>query len=154
MFLQTNDRTINLRNTSNINILHASNRIVFNLNYNIEIPCTTSTGTKLISDYVYWDAVDAHDLKENISRLLANQYFAENFLRDSSGNVFVNMNEISSIKYSEKKHRVIFNLSHPVTFRDHDKKERVTSEFVYVNCNSFAHYKEYVNYVKTTIEGK
>ncbi len=154
MFLQTNDRTINLRNVSNINILHASNRIVFNLNYNIEIPNTTCTGTKLISDYVYWDAVDAHDLKENISRLLVNEYFVKNFMRDSSNNVFVNINEISSIKYSEKKHRVIFNLSHPVTFRDHDKKERVTSEFVYVNCNSFAHYKEYVNYVKTTIEGK
>ena len=154
MFLQTNDRTINLRNVSNINILHASNRIVFNLNYNIEIPNATCAGTKLISDYVYWDAVDAQDQQENISRLLANEYLAENFLRDSSNNVFVNMNEISSIKYSEKKHRVIFNLSHPVTFRDHDKKERVTSEFVYVNCNSFAHYKEYVNYVKTTIEGK
>jgi hypothetical protein len=103
---------------------------------------------------VYWDAVDAKDQQENISRLLANEYFVKNFLRDTSNNVFVNMNEISSIKYSEKKHRVIFNLSHPVTFRDHDKKERVTSEFVYVNCNSFAHYKEYVNYVKTTIEGK
>ena len=154
MFLQTNDRTINLRNVSNINILHASNRIVFNLNYNIEIPNATSDGTKLISDYVYWDAVDAHDLKENISRLLNNEYFEKNFLCDSSNNVFVNLNEISSIKYSEKKHRVIFNLSHPVTFRDYDKKERVTSEFVYVNCNSFAHYKEYVNYVKTTIEGK
>ena len=154
MFLQTNDRTINLRNVSNINILHTSNRIVFNLNYNIEITNTTCTGTKLISDYVYWVAVDAHDLKENISRLLANEYFVKNFMRDSSNNVFVNINEISSIKYSEKKHRVIFNLSHPVTFRDYDKKERVTSEFVYVNCNSFAHYKEYVNYVKTTIEGK
>lgn len=158
MFLQTNDRTINLRNVSNVNILHASNRIVFNLNYNIEIPNTacagTFPGTKLISDYVYWDAVDAKDQQENIARLLVNEYFVKNFLRDSSGNVFVNMNEISSIKYSEKKHRVIFNLSHPVTFRDHDKKERVTSEFVYVNCNSFAHYKEYVNYVKTTIEGK
>ena len=154
MFLQTNDRTINLRNVSNINILHASNRIVFNLNYNIEIPNTTCTGTKLISDYVYYDAVDARDLKDNISRLLVNEYFVKNFMRDSSNNVFVNINEISSIKYSEKKHRVIFNMSHPVTFRDHDKKERVTSEFVYVNCNSFAHYKEYVNYVKTTIEGK
>ena len=154
MFLQTNDRTINLRNVSNINILHTSNRIVFNLNYNIEIPNATSDGTKLISDYVYWDAVDAHDLKENISRLLNNEYFEKNFLGDSSNNVFVNLNEISSIKYSEKKHRVIFNLSHPVTFRDYDKKERVTSEFVYVNCNSFAQYKEYVNYVKTTIEGK
>lgn len=154
MFLQTNDRTINLRNVSNVNILHAINRIVFNLNYNIEIPNSTCAGTKLISDYVYWDAVDAKDQQENISRLLVNEYFVKNFLRDSSGNVFVNMNEISSIKYSEKKHRVIFNLSHPVTFRDHDKKERVTSEFVYVNCNSFAHYKEYVNYVKTTIEGK
>jgi hypothetical protein len=128
------------------------------LNYNIEIPNTacagTFPGTKLISDYVYWDAVDAKDQQENISRLLANEYFVKNFLRDTSNNVFVNLNEISSIKYSEKKHRVIFNLSHPVTCRDHDKKERVTSEFVYVNCNSFAHYKEYVNYVKTTIEGK
>lgn len=152
MFLQTNDRIINLRNVSNINVLNDRNRIVFNLNYNIEI--VNENSKKLISDYVYWDAVDGINLKENLSRLMANTYFTDNFLRDSTRTVFINLNEISSIKYSEKKHRVIFNLSHPVTFRDHEKKHSVTSEFVYVNCNSFAQYKEYVNYVKSNIGGK
>ena len=152
MFLQTNDRTINLRNVSNINVLNDRNRIVFNLNYNIEI--VNENSTKLISDYVYWDAVDSSDLKENLSRLVANTYFTDNFLRDSTSTAFINLNEISSIKYSEKKHRVIFNLSHPVTFRDHDKKERITSEFVYVNCSSFAQYKDYLNYVKSIFGGK
>jgi len=104
---------------------------------------------KLISDYVYWDAVSKEDLEENLKYLSCNKYFKQNFLHDSSGNVFININEISSIKYSEKKQRVIFNLSHPISFKDHDKKYRITSEFVYVNCNSFTDYKEYVNYVKT-----
>ena len=148
-FLQTNDRIINLKNVSNINIIRDKNRIVFNLNYNIQI--LTEQSTKLISDYVYWDAINAENLKQNLDHLKLNSYFIENFIEEVNDSGYININEISSIKFSEKKFRVIFNLSHPVTFRDFDRKERITSEFVYVNCTNLDQYKRYEQYIKRII---
>lgn len=149
MFLQTNDRIINLRNVSNINILVDKNRIVFNLNYSIEIDANGKT--KLISDYVYWDSVNKENLELNIKHLGNNNYFKDNFLTQPSDYGFININEISSVKLSEKKNRVIFNLSHPITFKDYDGNERITSEFVYVNCKDVNEFKAYVNYVKSIL---
>lgn|GEM_PF-5176905 len=155
MFLQTNDRIINLKNVSNINILHDSNRIIFNLNYNIEIQYSDKKEkSKFISDYVYWDGVNSTDLKYNIDYLLNNSYFKQNFISQLNMKGFININEISSIKFSEKKNRVIFNLSHPITFTDFDGKSKITSEFVYVNCNDIHNYNEYVEYVKKELLGE
>lgn len=150
MFLQTNDRIINLQNVSNINILQDRNRIVFNLNYNIEIS-TNYGNSKFISDYVYWDSDNAQSMMNNLSLLDDIKYFNDNFINQVNDNGFINRNEISSIKFIDRKHRVIFNLSHPVTFRDFDGKDKITSEFVYVNCNNAIEYKEYVEYVKSKL---
>lgn len=149
MFLQTNDRIINLANVSNINILVDKNRIVFNLNYSIKIDANGKA--KLISDYVYWDSVNKENLELNIKHLGGNKYFKDNFLTQPSDYGFINLNEISSVKFSEKKNRVIFNLSHPITFKDYDGNERITSEFVYVNCKDVNEFKQYVNYVKSIL---
>lgn len=153
MFLKTNDRLINLKNVSNINILKDINknkfRIIFNMNYNIEIQ--NGNHSKFISDYVYWDSINKQDLEQNIVHLEGNKYFQDNFISHAEKTGFININEISSVKLSEKKHRVIFNLSHPVTFRDFDGKEKITSEFVYVNCVDFKQYNQYVQYIQNEI---
>lgn len=155
MFLQTNDRIINLKNVSNINVLKDSNRIIFNLNYNIEISYydkhTRTQKRKFISDYVYWDAINAENMTHNLNYLCNKDFFNENFIHQLNGNGFININEISSIKFSEKKHRVIFNLSHPITFTDNEGNEKITSEFVYVNCDDINQYNKYVDYIKTLI---
>lgn len=145
MFLKTNDRIVNLKNVSNINIIKDRNRIVFNLNYQIEI--SDKWNTKFISDYVYWDAINADDMKYNLKHLMDNKYFKDNFILQVDGNGFINVQEISSVKFSEKKSRVIFNLGHPVTFVDFDGRNKITSEFVYVNCENSEQYNEYTKYV-------
>jgi len=152
LFLQTNDRIINLRNVSNINVLKDRNRIVFNLNYNIEISKNQNGDPKFISDYAYWDAIDEADLQHNIAHLKKDAFFTINFINGIDQNCWINIKEISSIKFSEKKHRVIFNLSHPITFKDFNNNERITSEFVYVNCKDFESYVRYVEYVKEKLE--
>ena len=148
MFLQTNDRIINLQNVSNINILKDRNRIVFNMNYNIEIS-TNYGDKKYISDYVYWDARDIREVEKYLEKLNVIDYFNENFINQIDGNGYINKNEISSVKFSDRKNRVIFNLSHPVTFKDFDGNDKITSEFVYVNCNNSTQYEKYLNYVKS-----
>lgn len=150
MFLQTNDRIVNLQNVSNINILEDRNRIIFNLNYNIEI---SSYGKpKLISDYVYWDSSNHVDFSNNLLSLTQNEFFIENYIYQINGNGFINKNEISSVKFSDKKNRIIFNLSHPVTFKDFEGNDKITSEFVYVNCKDYAGFKEYKAYIENTLK--
>ena len=158
MFLNTNDRIVNLSNVSNINIDKTKNRkrIVFNLNYSIEIIIDSNNAnreprTKLISDYIYWDAINDENLTANLAYIKESKYFTENFIPQINETGFINLNEISSVKYADKKNRVIFNLSHPVTFRDHDCNDRITSEFVYVNCGSYMEYREYREYINTLI---
>ena len=143
MFIKTNDRIINLKNVSNINVLKNKNRIVFNLNYSIEIKIDDTE--KYISDYVYWDCVDSSDLNFKLDYLSKNQYLQRNFIHNNN-NGYININEIGSIKLSEKKNRIIFNLCHPVTFLDNDDVG-MTSEFVYVNCKNQHEYKQYLNYI-------
>lgn len=151
MFLQTNDRIINLQNVSNINVLKDSNRIIFNMNYNIEISyfdkVQRKEKSKFISDYVYWDSNSYNEMVENLKTLQGLKSFGDIFIKQNAGNGFINKYEISSIKFSDKKYRVIFNLSHPITFTDFDGNDKITSEFVYVNCNDQNQYTSYVNYV-------
>lgn len=150
MFLQANDKVVNLKNVSNINIIN-DKRIIFNMNYNIEITYFDKTArtekTKLISDYVYWDAKDSQEMVKNLENIKKFKYFNDNFINQGIGNGFINKNEISSVKFADVKNRVIFNLSHPVTFVDFNGKEKITSEFVYVNCLSLEQFKLYSEYV-------
>jgi len=141
MFIKAGDRLVNLANVSNINIVKY--RIVLNMNYSVEI--VTQKG-KIISDYVYWDASNEEEFNANMEILEDVDYFNENFI-SKQRNGYINVNEISSIKFVNEKRRVIFNLSHPVGFRDRDGENRITSEFIYANCRTEEEYNEYVSYV-------
>ena len=152
MFIKTNDRLVNLKNVSNINILKRDRRIIFNLNYSVEIHDQRKDQYKYISDYVYWDFVGDNDFDQAIVTLTNNQYIHDNFIKHDHG--FINTDEISSIKFSEKKNRVIFNLSHPVTFTDYDGYDNITSEFVYMNCHTPENYRKYSVNVKNILLGE
>ena len=147
-FIKTNDRLVSLKNVSNINIIHRREpRIVFHLNYFIEIE--KDGQYKMISDYVYWDFISESDFRNALELLIANRYMQENFLAHDHG--YININEISSIKFAEKKNRVIFNMSHPVTFTDFSGNDNITSEFVYVNCETRSDYDNFKQIVEKTI---
>jgi len=141
VFLQINDKIINLKNVSNINILRNNNRIIFNLNYNIELH------DKIISDYVYLDTINEDDMKDKLDYLYKDEYFKENFIKQNKKNGYININEISSIKFIKNKNRVIFNLAHPVTFKKYNGDKHITSEFVFVNCINYNEYVKYVQYI-------
>jgi hypothetical protein len=151
LFFQVNDKIINLKNVSNINVLKNKKRIIFNMNYSIDI--SVGKQQKTISDYVYWDCVDLNSLNDNITSLIGCKYFYSNFIENGHGG-FINTQEISSIKFVKSKKRVIFNLSHPVTFIDSDQKAKITSEFVYCNFNNTEEYSSYVYYLQEALKKK
>ena len=150
-FIKNNDRIINLQNVSNINIVTRDQRIVFNLNYGIEIEKRGKT--KVISDYVYLDTRSTDDFNNAKDEVQFNDYVEKHFIKHRNG--YINKNEISSVKFSDKKNRVIFNLSHSITFTDYNTQEdRLTSEFVYVDFTEFSEYKSYSATVKQTLNLK
>jgi len=151
LFINTNDRTVNLLNVSNINILNDTLRIIFNMNYSIKID--RNRKQKMISDYVYWDSDTIEEFETNLSILRDSRYFDENFIDQYADKGYINLNEISSIKYADHRNRVIFNLSHPITFTDNHGNERLTSEFVYNNCDTTETYNEYKQYIQEQTEG-
>lgn len=127
-FIQTADRLVNLQNVSSINVVN--NRIIFNMNYYIEIE---HRGVyKNVSDYAYYDLMSRVHLEDALDVIRNNKYYKDNFITYDT--VSVNKNEISSIKISEKKKRIIFNMSHPISYVDYTGAYSITSEFVYFNC--------------------
>lgn len=146
MFFEANSITVNLKNVSNVNLIPGK-RIIFNMNYTIGIP--RGDKTKYISDYVYWDAGSRDEYMDNLESLKRNPYVNLNFL--SYNDVMINTNEISSVKFDELKSRVIFNLSHPVTFTSRGT-ENITSEFVYLNTPNNATFKELQKTIKKELQ--
>jgi hypothetical protein len=146
MFINANNSLVNLEKVSNVNIIEGKNRIVFNMNYSIEMK--RGFGTKMISDYVYWDASSTAEFQEIKKELYKNSYFSMNFLQGSEYNgsiSYINLNEISSVKVNDDRKRIIFNLSHSVTFKDTNKDERLTSAFVFVDFRNADQFKQYVD---------
>lgn len=139
--IRVNDLIVNLKNVSNIVILH--NRIVFNMNYTIRIK--TSYGDKFISDYVYWDS----NVDLNSELLHKNKHIQDNFIIIK--NHLINKNEISTIKFLEYQSRIIFNMSHPVSFKDKSGVKSLTSEFVYIDFNKTAEFLDAKNKIESVI---
>jgi len=144
-FIKTNDKIVNLMNVSNINVLRDKNRIVFNMNYGIEL------SDKIISDYVYWDFDSVNSLDKNIDLLYKTDYFKDNFISKTNDNGYINIKEISSVKFCKHKFRIIFNLSHTISFKNKNGEYKTTSEFVYVNCCNQQTYFDYINYIEKTL---
>lgn len=145
LFLNTQDTIVNLSNVSSINILHGRKRIVFNMNYQVQIKGENNK-PKFISDYVYWNTNSDKEFSDNLLKLNSDDFIQREFLQKPNKDGFININEISSIKFIEPSKRVIFNLSHPVSFVDRQGNRSITSEFVYVDCKTESQYEHFKNY--------
>jgi len=159
MFIEVSNKIVNLKNVSNVNIEKNFNKkqfkIFFNLSHNIDLEVFDKIDGKLktifISDYVLWEAKSLNKLLENLLFLEKHKYFKDNFVKKAHGDGFINKNQISSIKFEDHKNRVIFNLSHPITFTDFEKKKKLTSEFVYVNCDDYSEFMNYSAYLSNVL---
>ena len=139
--IKVNDLIVNLKNVSNIVILN--NRIVFNMNYTICIK--TAYHDKFISDYVYWDS----NVEINRDFLYSNKHIQDNFIIINKH--LINKNEISTIKFLESQSRIIFNMSHPVTFKDRNGNKNLTSEFVYIDFDKTSEFLEAKHKIESVI---
>jgi len=149
MFLKTDDRLINLVNVSSINV--SGTRIIFNMNYSIELDLRGKK--KLISDYVYWDSNTNEEMLQKLETIkLLNDSafnFDDLFFEKPHNTGFINIEEVSSIKFIDEKLRVIVNLSHTISYMDKRGNTSLTSDFVYVNSRSRDDYDVFKEYVQS-----
>ncbi len=152
MFLKVNDKIVNLNNVGDVNILLNRNRIVFNMNCSVVID-DYNGDEKQISDYVYWDGEDDEEFENMLHILRENSLIQENFIEYYNG--YVNLSEISSIKYLPLRYRIIFNLSNNITFYDKEKKKnKITTKYIFIDCKSENEYQVFKYNLENKIEIK
>lgn len=120
-FVKIQDYYINLMNVSSFKV--NPNRLIFNMNY------STQNKSGFISDFIFINDFTM----SNVSDIMENKYFKENFIKIFNGNsdVFVNKNSISSYKYEPEKKRYIINFNSVHTYEFSPEKSKVLAEFMY-----------------------
>ena len=96
-FFVKDNQIVNLQNVSTIKIHREKNRIIFNLNYSIQVERNGSE--RLRADYVYWDFDDAETLDTVFEKITKAKFVKENFLNLDEGGLLVNKASISSVKF-------------------------------------------------------
>lgn len=138
-FIEADDKLVNLEHVSSITIL--TDKLALDLSCVAEIKDDTGNN-RVISYYAYCHS--------GTKEVLENEYVLYNFLR--AGNVLINKNHISVIKFIPRTKRVVFNLSHSVTSAGYNKENRLTSKFIYADFDDIDEYEEYVQQVKQFIK--
>lgn len=119
-FVKVKEYCINLKNVSSFKV--ETDKLIFNMSY------TTKTKSGFKSDFIFIDGYCNAD----VSVILENPYFKENFIKIFNGNTdaFVNRNAIASFKFEPEKNRYIINFNSVHTYEFQDK-QKVMAEFMY-----------------------
>jgi hypothetical protein len=115
---------------------------------------TKSHNMRMISTgYVY-----TYGIQSVLNNIVKVPYFNDNFInkqldRDDHDDLgFINLENVTSVKFEYDKNKVIFNFSNSVTFYDKfEKTNNLVSEFLYLNFISDTRFKKYIDYVNQYI---
>jgi len=141
------NKIINIDNVSNIAIDNCSNnkKVIFNLGYSIKV-----FDGKVTSDYVYWKFDSDIELKEIVNRFLPK---IRHWIHPAYDNHhYINPSSISSIKFEDRKYRVIFNLNYSTSIPNNIDK--ITGDFEFFDFNDYKDYTEFCEYVKDELNIK
>ena len=115
-----NNRVINLENVSTIKVDEVKERIYFNMNF-----ATQNSNGTYIQDYVY-----VKNTEDTLNSITSNLNTCDGFIKYDE-NKWINLKQISSMKYDEESKRVIMNLSNPHTY-EFRHGSKVLAEFIYM----------------------
>ena len=142
------NQIINLDHVSRIAYDKDNLRIIFNLDYGVEIdvnsPINGKKIKKLITDYIYINFDSEDEFYSNINKLDEALLRVFNFIRKpASGNGYINLNRVSSVKFDNSKNRIIFNFANSIDFMNHNIRNsqfKITSEFIYCDFDDRGKY--------------
>ncbi len=133
------NQIINLDHVSSIAFDNENYRIIFNLDYGVEIDVNSAIKgkkvKKLITDYIYVNFDSLEDFSSATTKLNEALSKISNFIKKpASGNGYINLNRVSSVKFDNSKNRIIFNFANSIDFMNHNAQNaqfKITSEFIY-----------------------
>lgn len=132
MFIKILDRHINLDTVISVKMDYAKQRIAFNNNYLI-------VKNEIIRPDVLFIGMDDETLNKHREIFKNVKGFIE-----YEENKFLNIKNVTNIKYIEEEQKIIFNFGVPHTYLI-EGNERVLAEFVYMLNVSRKRYEEIVN---------
>lgn len=147
-----NNKIVNLKNVSNIGFISndTKNRVVFNMNYGVSLRDNYTKDTKIISDYVYWEAESLTELMEMRNLVLEKTKHWISYPYGTDYRI-INPDEVSSVVFDcdeyKNRFKIIFNLSHQVSF----KYGGTTSEFTFYKFNNKEDYSKCKDFIKDII---
>lgn len=116
------DMIINFENVSSIYNDKERNKIIINFNYSIKLK------NKIIPDYLYINYETVEEEKNILDKI---QLITNNWIKNRDR--FVNPKMISSIKFDDKRNRIIVNLNYTISAKDNEGNMILTSDFSYID---------------------
>lgn len=132
-----NNRAINLDKVSTVKVDNVKERIYFNMNF-----VTQNSNGVFMQDYVY---VKLND--DNLKTISCVMDSSKVFVKYDK-NKWVNIKQVSSMKYDEEAKRIIMNLSNPHTY-EFPHGSKVLAEFIYMENATMDDFTNIVNIAKT-----
>jgi len=155
-YLCIDEKFINLEHVSCISLDYSRDKIIFQMDYAIQINeknrKDNSNRSKITERRITTGYIVVYGIQDGLNLLKTkkyfNQFFIQKGLKNDVENVgYINLEKITSIKYEPDKNRVIINFSNTVSYYDFEKGEVLTSEFLYLNFLSDTQYENYVEYL-------
>jgi len=116
------DMIINFENVSSIYNDKERNKIIINFNYSIKLK------NKIIPDYLYINYETSEEEKNILDKI---QLITNSWIKNRDR--FVNPKMISSIKFDDKRNRIIVNLNYTISAKDNEGNMILTSDFSYID---------------------
>ena len=116
------DMIINFENVSSIYNDKERNKIIINFNYSIKLK------NKIIPDYLYINYETSEEEKNILDKI---QLITNNWIKNRDR--FVNPKMVSSIKFDDKRNRIIVNLNYTISAKDNEGNMILTSDFSYID---------------------
>ncbi len=144
---------VNLDHVSSISFDEKNSRIIFNLDYSVQLDIIDNNRhyKKTISDYIYWNTNDFIESADNLISYLSAPEF-KFFINKPSDNkaypTIINLNKVSSIKFDRERLRIIFNMANSISFKDKNDNYKLTGEFIYCDFDDSDSYDKAVSSLK------
>ena len=125
-------------------------KIIFNFSYPVSLP----RSEKKISDYKYliFKSKEEYKVLEKELEKLVNEKRWIAPVIDNKIQKIINPDKISFMTSDDDNLRIILNLCTSVSF--HGDYERLTSDFVYLNCTNVSEYQNNLSYIRGLLKLK
>ena len=169
------DKYINLEHVSHISLDYSRDKIIFKMDYAINVMQKKRGEDKNSQEYNLYDEnfnkemintkkivtgyIYSFGVSDCLKKLQNIPFFKDNFVQktlnvdDANDIGWMNLDKVTSLKFDHDRNRVVINFANSVTYYDFSRKEEIlTSEFLYLDFINDEKFNAYVDYLRKEVE--